>query len=485
MWSGDEATRADYERLLNNLLAHHVQFHIVDAAAISNAQTVNGGLDIGFVRYETLLIPDEAEQSPSIAAVHSKALDAGLTVLAATDWRELALRNPLQIRDKNGADLPEVWTLWRETETQQLLFFADTSGDQISANVAVKTAVASWEIWSLESGEVAPLSSDFADGTNRFALDLSPYGSALLVATRASESLIASATNASATAARRLPLDGEWQLQLDRPNALRLNRWQASVANDDGTAPALDDANWREIEALPLRYLDARGGGWTELLERHAGETVWYRRRINCEFVPQNLEILIENGAIAGDWSLLVNGTLVPSSAFAPRDYNGADKTAAPLAALFQTGENVLSLKVENAPPMGGLVTPLHLIGDFALGSDATPNGARRTLIALPATARFGELVAAGLPHFSGAATYRKALDWGDARTVELPADFGEIAELRVAGASLSVRAWSPYRWDLAPTKGPVETEIVVTNTLLPFIEGQQWDSRLGVAHGV
>ena len=164
---------------------------------------------------------------------------------------------------------------------------------------------------------------------------------------------------------------------------------------------------------------------------------------------------------------------------FVPREYNGEDKTAAPLATYFRTGENVLDLTIENALELGGLLTPLHLLGDFALGGEN-----RRTLVEWPRTAPFGDLKNAGLPHFSGAVSYRKTLDLQGAVALELPTEFGGIAEIRVAGQTLGVRAWSFYRWNCPPQNGAVEVEIAVTNTLLPFVEGQIWNAEIGVAAG-
>lgn len=469
MWLRDQSTREKFEQLCADLLAHHVQFHVVDAQALLNATARDGALEIGCARYETVFSFGES-------AARTKAENAGLAVYDSENWEVVARDNPLQIRDENGAELPAIWSLWRETENQQLLFFANTSGDAATAHIEVTARVQSWAQWSLETGGSSDFFAEIADGKSRFSLELPPYGSALLVGTAKTQT----ALPASVAEILALPLDGDWKIQLDRPNALRLNRWRAASCNDDCSAPESNDENWLEIEALPLRFREPRGVGWKNQIERREDETVWYRRRVECQFVPDNLEILIENGAIAGDWRLFVNGHAVPVAAFAPRDYNGEDKIAAPIADYFQTGENVLALQIENAPELGGLLTPLHLLGDFALSGDN-----RRVLAALPETARFNDLVDAGLPHFSGVTTYKRELDLGGARRVQLPADFGEVAQILIDGQNCGVRAWSPYVWELPATTGSVTVEIAVTNTLLPFVEGQVWDFKSGTLGSV
>jgi hypothetical protein len=200
--------------------------------------------------------------------------------------------------------------------------------------------------------------------------------------------------------------------------------------------------------------------------------------------VPDDLEILIEDNAILGDWMLWINGREVPIAAFQARVYNGADKAAARVASYFGRGENVLAIRVQNAPAMGGLRTPLHLLGTFALGGEN-----RRTLIVQPATAPFNDLARAGFPHFSGEATYTRGMDLSGARSLELPDGFVDVAAMRVENRELGVRAWSPYRWNLpsdgATLNGLVSVEIAVTNTLLGFVEGQEWNAETGTARAV
>jgi hypothetical protein len=200
--------------------------------------------------------------------------------------------------------------------------------------------------------------------------------------------------------------------------------------------------------------------------------------------VPDNLALLIENGAIDGEWELFINGVSVERDAFSAIEYHGADKIACSVAHLFQRGKNTLALRVGAAPLWGGLRTPLHLLGDFALGG--TDN---RTLVSLPDTSRFNDLVAAGFPHFSGAVTYRKVLPssaFAGYTAIALPAGFTDIAQVKVGDVVLGVRAWSPYQWKLPVERGEtIALEIEVTNTLLPFVEGQIWHVQTQKPHKV
>jgi hypothetical protein len=332
----------------------------------------------------------------------------------------------------------------------------------------------------LESGEAQHYPAEIAEGQSRMTVSLPPYGSILLVggqtALENSTTLENSAENPAPGRVLTLPTDGQWKLELDRSNALRLNRWRVASVEGDWSQLEASDESWNQTAALPLKYLDQTQKRWIEGCARDGSTPVWYRRRIFCEFVPDDLRLLIENEAILGDWSLFVNGVAVNRASFGPVEYNGSDKTACPVEKLFRHGENIIALRVDKAPEMGGLRTPLHLIGRFALAG-----GERRTLVALPTEANFHDLPGAGLPHFSGTAMYRRTLPgekFINASMIELPAGFQDIAEISLDGKVLGVRAWSPYRWELPPlSRGDVEMQIAVTNTLLPFLEGQQWNT--------
>lgn len=403
----DSLIRLRYERLLNDLLREHFIFHIVDAQSILAAQAGDHGLELGLARYETLISLGEGEDEEALAAIE-KARSAGLQVLGEGWLEALAPQRALSVRGEDGREIPEVWAAWREAGEQEILFLANTSGAPLRAHVAVRSEAQSWQLWSLESGQAEPLRTVEASGeasgaaqegsTSTCSVELAAFGSALLVGSRdAPERAPAQAPmQASAPRVAMLPLGGEWKVELDRPNALRLNRWRAANVEGDWQGEA-DDSSWAQVEALPLSYRDTVRGGWQELVERREGVPVWYRRRIRCDFVPQDAAILIEDGAILGRWTLWVNGQLVPPESFEPVVLHGADKAQAPIGALLRQGENTIALKVEDAPEMGGLRTPLHLIGSFGLRE--------RDLVQPSPGAPFNDLAAAGRPHFSGVAT--------------------------------------------------------------------------------
>ncbi|HEX8235236.1 MAG TPA: hypothetical protein VF600_04715 [Abditibacteriaceae bacterium] len=504
LWSGGEESsevREEFEWLMNELMAQHHGFHPIDTLAFRNATAENGALKVGRARYRVLCVPPLSVVDDETAQAVGAALKAGVHVLIAeplptaqysekgmemlalpglkkigarADWRgPLDVVRVLSVTNEQAQEFTDVWSLWRESGAQQILFLCNTSAEPITAHIQIAIACA-WQQWSLEDGSISAYPAHVDGNRSEFVVALQSFGSMLLVGD-AAPSARDESVSVDVPHALCLPTDGLWEITLDRPNALRLNHWRIACDGSDWSMPQRVDAHLSEIEALPLKYLDQVERRWVQACERREDRPIWYRRWISCEVVPEDLALLIENGAIAGDWSLWINGTRIEQQSFAPTEYHGQDKISCTVAPLFQCGANLVALCVENAPEMGGLRTPLHLIGSFGLGGEK-----QRTVVSLPRTSPFNDLVAAGLPHFSGEVTYRRVFhDWPSGfQTLELPPGFQDIAEVILDEQSLGVRAWSPYQWKLPALAGAqVEVQVAVTNTLLPFMEGQCWDA--------
>ncbi|HEX8549993.1 MAG TPA: glycosyl hydrolase [Abditibacteriaceae bacterium] len=509
LWARDEHSREamkDCDWLMNTLLAEHLMFHPVDALALLRAEAGPGSLRLGHTRYEVLLVPPLSVITPQTEQAIGAAIAAGMKVMMAeplgnaandvmtspgvtpifdrTLWiSHLEPHRVVSLQNSEGNEAHGLWMLHRETEEQHLLFIANTEDKAIEAVVEISVDAVAWEHWCLENGSSVPLGVTAEEDRVRWTHRFEPLGSALFVARKLRDNTARIEAVAQESV---LPLatEGEWSITLDRPNALRLNRWRIVCDGDDWADANRDDNHLAEVEALPLQYLDQRVKEVRQQCEREGETTVWYRRHVLCEIVPDNLALLIENGAIDGEWELFINGVSVERDAFSAIEYHGADKIACSVAHLFQRGKNTLALRVGAAPLWGGLRTPLHLLGDFALGG--TDN---RTLVSLPDTSRFNDLVAAGFPHFSGAVTYRKVLPssaFAGYTAIALPAGFTDIAQVKVGDVVLGVRAWSPYQWKLPVERGEtIALEIEVTNTLLPFVEGQIWHVQTQKPHKV
>ncbi|RYX81073.1 hypothetical protein EON83_25645 [bacterium] len=497
LWSRSKPDEERWVELMNALLEAHMGFHVVDAPTITRGVMQEDGFAIGRARYETLVVPPFDEGDVEIEAAIEAARRAHMRVIEGESITQtiasLKSDKRLYVRDEVGNELTQVWALYRETprtETeaaQNIVFLANTSAETVQAQLTVICEAKHWGIWSLESGASAPCSYFSPNAlVNQFQLELPPFASLLLIGQGAEQG-----TLPVATPKQTLLLDtsGEWSVTRDEPNALRLNRWKVAAGVADGAAE-LDDSQWKQIEAMPLFHRDKRVGLDVEPLPHSIGESVWYRRTIDSEIRPDEIELLIEDGAIGGQWSAYLNGELLPSSAFSPRALHGRDKIACSLAHLWREGSNTLAICVREGAPhreRGGLRVPLHLIGNFGVATSV--NGERR-LVEPAATSSLFDLDGAHLPHFAGTTRFSKrfaANSFESFDTLTLAHKFEDIVAVRLNGHELGVRAWSPYEWALPPLgeSGEVEVEIAVTNTLLRFLEGRVWNAVTGEKRSV
>ncbi|MDF2441050.1 MAG: hypothetical protein JWN98_2034, partial [Abditibacteriota bacterium] len=471
LWSGGEealVVRTEYEWLMNALLQQHRGFHLVDAQALTRATVEGRALSLGRARYTALCVPPLSVIDEETLQSINLAMEAGLFVLIAEPlpvarlspaWAALQARpgitrinsrvawnealngrrlnaaRSLSITDGQGNELCQVWSLWREAGAQQLLFVCNTSDRPVDAILQIPV-VCNWQQWSLEDGSARALPTQRDGQQSRLTVSLRPFGSMLLVGDTLSAPERNGEEPMQGSKVLCLSTEGMWEIEPGQPNALRLNRWRIAGDGSDWSDPQRDDGDLNEIEALPLTYLDQVEREWVQQCERREGAAVWYRRRVTCEIVPDDLALLVEDTAILGDWSLWINGVRVQRHEFARMAYNGEDKSACLLALRFVRGENLIALCVQNAPEMGGLRTPLHLIGRFGLGGEE-----RRTLVEWPREAPFHALSEAGLPHFSGEVTYRRTMsEWpGGFEELELPAGFQDIAAVSINGQPLGV----------------------------------------------
>lgn len=530
LWIGGKnarRARREYEWLMNSLMASHRGFHPVDAQALASAQTGDGALIAGRATYRVVLVPPLAAADHDTVAAIERALQAGAPVLMAKpladenldghstaalfnragivpvtarrDWEKLLEKHlppEFLVTRAGGRNAPDIWAAWRKAGGGQcILFLANTGAKKTRFKIFPDRRFA-WSEWSLAQGAAAPCRQDGAGG---FDFEMPPWGSLLLVGDLSVQSGQPGQSGQFRQSGQPvrpafiLPLSGEWEIRPLGPNALRLNRWLVSL-DEKGARP-------RETEARPLTYFDNASGQWKHTLGApFSGKPLRYLRTVHCRFVPDDLALVIEDDAISGAWSLEINGHPVSAKKMLPvRELEACamPARACRVARYFRKGKNTIVLRITGAPETGGLVTPLHLRGSFAVGVEKSGGVKQREakqgeakqrndtvrVLDRPAThAAFSDPAAAGFPHYSGVMSYRRRVVFPKLRagdTIALPdAGMGDIVELTLAGIELGACAWSPHRWTLPRNlQGETEVELRVTNTLLPYLEGQQWDT--------
>ena len=407
---------------------------------------------------------------------------------------------------------PEVFALHRVKDDRDLVFVVNPTFSEQTCTVGLDGA---WQplLWDPSTGEERPIAPwTVEDGRTRFELTLPPVGSVFVMPVPEGDARVletnvvvddlrdgrlrgraaggeAYAVVEQGGARRRIAadggelpapvtLDGEWELVLDGPNALVVDRWHARELG-----PGDDPATVLGEDPSGEGWIPMRPGAWAYQLpvepERPFPLDVLFRIPVRAEHVPDDVELLVD-GYAGSDWQVLVNGR--PVEAAPHRSRFDAQIGALPIAELLVPGHNVIGVRLRVTAATDGLLDLLKLTGTFAVETDAAGRhrtSAPRTRVA-PAS-----LHDQGHPFFSGCARYRRRVRLPEAfagRRVRLePTVVDDVVEVTVNGRSAGVRLWPPYGLDVTSLLRPGENEIElrVANTAANLFGGTPRPSGL------
>jgi hypothetical protein len=397
----------------------------------------------------------------------------------------------------------ELFSLHREKEGRQLHFVINPTFEEQTAKVSVPGDVQP-TLFDPTSGEerpVGPIRSE--NGRTMFELSLPPVGSTFVVAgepetrrvvdsnlqlDRVSDGAasgfgttedgwidvrvnghVARASARAASVPDPVVLDGPWRFTADAPNALVLDRWDASPEREgaSGTSPA---------DADPAGWVTLGHGAWSFQLgaepSREYPIPVWYRASFDVGAVPSRLELVIDgfDGSAYGVWLNGAEVTVTPVRASFDAQMRSLDLTA-----LVREGANELAVRLVIEGPTGGIVDRIKLMGPFSLAGDAEAGYSIASPIEELPVAPWTEH---GYPFLSGTATYRRDFDLPDdfaAHRVFLRVPMGDdVLEVAVNDRPGGVRLWDPYEIEVTGllVPGANEVTISVTNTLANLLNG-------------
>lgn len=519
LWVGGEATTTverDYGELLDGLMGRHRMFHIVDGRTLQTATTGEGTLSIGRGTYTTLLVPRLCAADRDTARGIERARAAGIRIMAVepmtpqdVDGTDVLIvlaqadasrfssvgdllasldsgPRTISVRSDGACEDADVWLAHRrapddEGEYCDLVWITNLTANERRLDVCLETKATCWDRLSVETGTSSTLPSHKTGKHLCTKITLAPYEGALLRSTQ-------SKSTAAPVERHRVHIDctGQWAYSLDGPNALRLNRWRLGFGDDVRPGIDYDDGALPVVAAKPL--VSQLASSDSRCAPANCDGAVWYRRTVWCDQVPPTASLLIESQALIGEWTCYVNEHEIRRRQFESERLYDVDNLSCPVAHLLRVGPNVIAFRF-TAPPMdGGLLQPIHLIGEFAVRGRG-----ERHLTTLPQSIAFGRPAADGLPHYSGTITYSRRIPADRvAEATELAlgtaSPLYDVVEARLDGHSLGARAWAPYVWPVeswqARASG-VTIEVAVTNTLLPILEGQQWDDATHSARDV
>ncbi|MFM9281568.1 hypothetical protein [Paenibacillus jiagnxiensis] len=318
--------------------------------------------------------------------------------------------------------------------------------------------------------------------------------------------------NEAESIALQMSAEGPWTIEALQPNNLRLGDFLLKVLRDDGTTvvDAYKVACKTFIEQVaPL----AQDGGLPFVFRQEFGVPkkaglaypfhCVYETSFDLQYELPDALLFMDRTAIAGEWSITMNGQELLPGHFHRNEITDHDNIACEIGHLLRLGRNVLNLKVAVTRDWDGLLDPLYIRGNFGVhwGTDGVP-------VLMAPSSEVPVLQAGpypGYPHYAGTFRFRRKLRKSEEAVLQgagnqtrghsgvsrtesgfsMEFDHWNIedtAEIRVNGSSLGVRPWSPYRWhgssEILSRQGN-EVEVYITNTLIGVLEGNRFDKTL------
>lgn len=557
-----ERLRSDWAILLQTLSRSRIMFDIIDPATLATAKIRGNQLVVGKVKYDILVLPpitnlerdafettrnflnedgvvvsvsllpiEDIEEGASIVEGVSRISDmeagrmikdylghelgvhlvnrgnlhlvrTGGSVLQNGGARALAdLLVQLQPRkmviqtEQRAANA--ILSHHRKDGNQDIFFLVNTTALAFDATIGIRresTGAPKVELWDVETGtcECLDIATEGEHGT--VELRFEAYQSRLLIV----------GDNKAEPAVEipeiEIPIKGNWRIDLEDDNALRIDRFRMQIdtqqkgQNQGWHTPGYADSRWVHVSArpfgeqlkestptsLPLTFSGTNSGPEVDL-----PLVVWYRTSFQADIIPNKLALVKDRGAIQGNYQIFLNGTKLPNNSFRPTfRYDQSNLTCA-LGRRVVKGKNTIAVRVEVESLNDGLIDAFYLFGKFGVKKWKT-DGTR--VGAVPERGKVADLEANRLPYYGGTVSYthEMAIKKPDSKQFRIEfdklfKDTEDIIEVLINGHSLGTRLWSPYGWVGQSSwikTGKNRVTIRCTNTLSRLLTGKRFNPR-------
>lgn len=277
-----------------------------------------------------------------------------------------------------------------------------------------------------------------------------------------------------------IPVDLPMKVSIEGRNVFRLDSFWVS----------LDQKEWKRGEPETFiescrRFQWIDGGnirfsgkfGTPVKMQINYPVTLYCRTEFEMDTEPAELLLMMDAGAISGDYEIRINGRKLDTTDFKPVFVSDRENRACNIVGYAKKGRNFLEIEVLVKQDWDGVRDTLYLLGDFGVKEGR--------ITAKPEYAAIRNPWMEGFPWYSGTFSFQTEFvleDAGEDETVVVQLDRNEwtvdCLELLVNGRSLGVRAFAPYEWSCPADFIDRENraELKVTNTLLPMLEGEYFD---------
>ncbi|MFD0676234.1 MULTISPECIES: glycosyl hydrolase [unclassified Paenibacillus] len=355
-----------------------------------------------------------------------------------------------------------------------------------------------FRLLDLETGKSHPIAAELHDGEWKLSLSFEPFESRLVEWTEAANRQPTASNNQLLTSAEPtkllIPLEGPWEVEAFADNEIRFDTFRLTMGteSDSNSLPGYvvqaktfidqcdDLAKEREF---PIAFGSMFG---TPLkLSMAYPIACSYSAVFQVEQMPQACQLFMDESAISGNWTLLINGHSMTRTQFTHHEIYDHQNIECDILAYLQQGFNEIVVNLQVQHDWDGIVDALYIRGPFGVGFDQ--NGSPLMLAAPSEISVLPEAYCPGYPYYAGTLAYKRKLEFSEVPSgTEVELNIGsweqhDTVELFVNGQSLGVRPWSPYTWSCPSSILSLtgnEIELRVTGTLIGLLEGKYFNYK-------
>lgn len=411
----------------------------------------------------------EAVQSAQPKELAGRAASAAWKREALVAAVKDSLRQPVEIVDAKGAADEAIFCQLRDDGDRKILAAINTSTDQWHREVTVRIkAEGVVSEWNCLTGEQNAVAAKQDAGWTTFGADFAPSGEHVYVLDHNPIPGLSPQTKLAELS--RQVCEGPFAYTLNEPNVCVLDLADFQINDQPVKA---------ETEILKIDRMVRHAFG----LPQRGGEMVqpWFSKKfeakpeakgkLHMSFAFQvetppagTVQLALEEPS---NFTITVNGQALPAT---PNGWwvDPAIQTIDLPAGLLRAGANQVELSTEFRQDMN--LEALYLLGQFGVRLDGT----KKTLIPLPEKLAVGDLVAQGLPFYSGAVTYRVPVANKPAGAQRAFLVTPKFEAACIKASPMKIIPWPPYEADVtAETQqgGELEVQAVLTrrNTFGPL----------------
>ncbi|MFB3168628.1 glycosyl hydrolase [Neobacillus sp. 179-C4.2 HS] len=341
----------------------------------------------------------------------------------------------------------------------------------------------------LETGEVELLAATWNGNGWKLDIHFGSYESCLVQINRKDD--IKEVKGKSERWKWKVESKGNWEVMALQDNTLRFDHFQLNIdtekkiqVNNQSIVPVktfIDQcSDIINEQSLPIDF--RQSFGIPMKLSFNYPISCSYQRRFMIEQMPEKCLILMDMGAISGQYQIYINEHRVENfhENFV---YDNSNLTSDILPTL-KHGENILRIEVLVEHDWDGVTDAIYLLGDFGV----TFNKELQPVISNALnTSSLQQGPYPSYPYYAGTLAFTRIIHLDSVPEEayfelffnDLDRNFHDCMDVFVNGHRLGVKAWTPYQWkgksEILHT-GENVVEVKVTNTLIGLLEGKYFD---------